>query len=135
MKTKTFALAGVLGLAACESDPVVTPSDTGVMADLVEVDRAVADAPAADTGFSCASLGSLCHDVDPGSGPIHDCHEGGHDANPAWCAANAERCYQLCTAAHANVDGGARDGATSHDAHATTDASATDAVASDVHQH
>ena len=84
---------------------------------------------------SCEQIIARCHDVDPGSGPIHDCHEGGHDANPAWCAANAERCYQLCTAAHANVDGGARDGATSHDAHATTDASATDAVASDVHQH
>jgi len=56
-----------------------------------------------DAGVNCQALGNLCHDVDPGSGPLHDCHEGAHDATPAWCAANAQQCFDLCTAARADA--------------------------------
>ena len=38
---------------------------------------------------SCELIVAACHDVDPGSGPIHDCHELGHaeTATEAACAA------------------------------------------------
>src|SRR3954471_18110446 len=34
----------------------------------------------------CAALGELCHEVDDGNGPLHECHELGHVANAAKCA-------------------------------------------------
>jgi hypothetical protein len=70
---------------------------------------------------ACTLVGSYCHAVDPGNGPIHDCHEMAHAGDAAWCSANVGQCYALCSAARA--------------ADAGSDASATDAVASDVHQH
>jgi hypothetical protein len=55
----------------------------------------------------CVRLGSFCHDPDPGSGPLHECHEFNHrgaasGASPqeiAWCFDEAPRCFALCEAA------------------------------------
>ncbi len=54
----------------------------------------------------CEAIVEACHDVDPGAGPAHDCHEAAHDA-----ASNAE-CTPLvasCVAACAAIDAGAVD--------------------------
>jgi hypothetical protein len=45
----------------------------------------------------CIRLGSVCHKVDPGSGPIHDCHGIGHAEEIPECEANYSRCIALCT--------------------------------------
>jgi hypothetical protein len=45
----------------------------------------------------CVRLGNICHKVDPGSGPIHDCHNIGHDGVIKLCEANYARCMPLCT--------------------------------------
>lgn len=103
--------AAVIQDAAAVSDRGPTPDAPSTTAD------ASRDAGAQDP---CQGLGELCHEVDPGSGPLHDCHEGGHDGNPAWCAANAARCRMLClAAADAGVasDGGHRHADAAGDAH------------------
>jgi len=45
----------------------------------------------------CFRLGNICHQVDPGSGPIHDCHNIGHDEVIPDCVANYARCISICT--------------------------------------
>ncbi len=54
----------------------------------------------------CEEIVESCHEVDPGSGDIHECHE---NAEQTWtkdqCVSNGTRCKNLCKAA---VDGGAR---------------------------
>jgi hypothetical protein len=53
-----------------------------------------------DTGVrQCAELGTICHAVDDGDGPIHDCHTLGHDNDPEVCAENYTRCRELCLSA------------------------------------
>jgi hypothetical protein len=55
----------------------------------------------------CVRLGSFCHDPDPGSGPIHDCHDFNHRGaqsgasaeEVAYCFDEAPRCFALCEAA------------------------------------
>ncbi|MEZ4410339.1 MAG: hypothetical protein R3A52_28240 [Polyangiales bacterium] len=123
---------GLALLVGCSDDPApaADASTTDVSAtDIADV--TTADAPAIDGGFDCESLGGLCHNVDPGDGPLHDCHEGGHEANPTWCAANAARCFQLCTEAAANPDASAphdaAHDAAAEDGHVHTDASTSDA--------
>lgn len=125
----TLALVSLLGLG-CGSEPPPAPSDAATP-DVLSAD-ATLDGPARDAapdaGFSCKSIGGLCHEVDPGDGPIHECHEEGHAAEPMWCAANAERCRMLCEAAHRARDAGvdaSGDGAQG-------DAGATDASATSV---
>jgi hypothetical protein len=65
---------------------------------------------------SCQQISDACHHVDPGSGPIHDCHETAHDvATIAACEAVLDECVELCHAAagdggtHDYEDGGAHD--------------------------
>jgi len=45
----------------------------------------------------CEEIVENCHSKDPGSGPIHDCHE---SAESTWtaeqCTSNASRCRSLC---------------------------------------
>ncbi|MCB9604001.1 MAG: hypothetical protein H6720_27080, partial [Sandaracinus sp.] len=48
---------------------------------------------------SCGDIVSVCHDVDPGTGPISDCHATGHDGDEAACDAVATSCVALCAAA------------------------------------
>ncbi|MFO0626849.1 MAG: hypothetical protein U0325_14650 [Polyangiales bacterium] len=141
MSSRALALLSVAALMGCGTSP--SPSnDAGPAPDVAVVtDRAApADVPdARDVPAPldappdpCEGLSGVCHDVDPGSGPLHDCHEGAHDRNATWCAANAARCRQLCTEARdasAPTDAAA-DVATDAPAHAH-DASA----AADAHQH
>ncbi len=58
---------------------------------------------------SCQAIIDVCHDVDPGSGEIHDCHQTAHDeGTDEACGPIEERCVMLCQAA-------AADGGTGHD--------------------
>ena len=54
---------------------------------------------------SCEQIIARCHDVDPGSGPIHDCHEAAHDeaTSEATCASMLDGCSMLCAAVDAGV--------------------------------
>jgi hypothetical protein len=47
----------------------------------------------------CRALGILCHEVDDDDGPLHACHELGHDAAPTTCRQQFDHCAQLCLAA------------------------------------
>jgi hypothetical protein len=72
-----FSFSFSLGLAACgdDSGPHVTPPE-------------------------CETIAETCHPVDPGSGPIHECHE---NAELVWtaaeCTADTAGCIALCTGA------------------------------------
>jgi len=59
-------------------------------------------APADDP---CAGLGSTCHVVDPGSGPLHECHELGHGGNAQACSLGRASCIDACGAALCNTLG------------------------------
>jgi uncharacterized repeat protein (TIGR04052 family) len=50
-------------------------------------------APADD---ACAGLGSTCHVVDPGSGPLHECHELGHGGDAQACSLRRASCVDDC---------------------------------------
>jgi hypothetical protein len=52
-----------------------------------------------DGGDSCEGLGRNCHPVDPGSGPLHDCHEVGHGSDQLACSAQRAGCIAGCGAA------------------------------------
>lgn len=52
----------------------------------------------------CAALGELCHEVDDKNGPLHDCHELGHDGDAAACAAGFDACATKCLAARALLE-------------------------------
>jgi hypothetical protein len=50
---------------------------------------------------ACDRIVEACHDVDPGSGPIHDCHEDAEAAEAASdadeiCADREDDCIALC---------------------------------------
>lgn len=51
---------------------------------------------AAASSDACAGLGSSCHVVDPGSGPLHECHELGHAGDAAACGVERASCVQAC---------------------------------------
>jgi len=59
----------------------------------------------------CAALGELCHPVDDGNGPLHECHEVGHVGNAAKCAAEFDDCATLCLAAREELEAGEGGGA------------------------
>lgn len=72
---------------------------------------------------ACRQISSACHDVDTGSGPLHDCHETGHDGDLAACEAVLGSCVAMCEAAEP-VDGGHahdEDAGHAHDEDAGTD--------------
>jgi len=48
------------------------------------------------TASACAGLGSSCHVVDPGTGPLHECHELGHGGDEAACSAGRAACVAGC---------------------------------------
>lgn len=54
----------------------------------------------------CAALGELCHAVDDETGPLHECHELGHVNDAAVCAAEFDRCAELCLAAREELEHG-----------------------------
>ena len=54
----------------------------------------------------CGAIIEACHDVEPGSGAAHDCHELAHDAaSNDPCVAPRAMCVALCAA----IDGGVAD--------------------------
>lgn len=58
------------------------------------------------TAESCQRIIDACHDVDPGTGEIHSCHETAHDDGTATaCDPIADRCVMLCEDL-ANTDAG-----------------------------
>jgi hypothetical protein len=77
---------------------------------------------AASATHSCDEIVEHCHDVDPGTGPIHDCHELAHavSSTEAICAAALENCHAICEAAVVDagpVDAGQFDAGPTPDAH------------------
>lgn len=71
-----------------------TPRDAGHTVDATPPVHTDASLSGAEM---CVQLGNICHKVDPGSGPIHECHNIGHDGVIAKCVANYARCIPLCT--------------------------------------
>jgi hypothetical protein len=47
----------------------------------------------------CRALGSYCHAVDDEDGPLHACHELGHDGDPRTCRTRFDDCAEQCLAA------------------------------------
>lgn len=91
----SFALALALCLSGC---PTENTTDTGPV-----------------TFPDCEAIVEACHEVDPGSGPAHDCHEAAHDAaSNDVCVPLRASCLATCEA----IDGGVID----EDAGATEDA-------------
>jgi hypothetical protein len=54
----------------------------------------------------CAALGELCHPVDDKNGPLHACHELGHEGDGVKCAASFSDCATRCLAARAALAAG-----------------------------
>jgi hypothetical protein len=68
------------------------------------------DDPSAVPYPSCRAITEACHELDVGTGPIHDCHDVGHDStSDAPCAARKDECLKICAPAD---DAGAADAAT-----------------------
>lgn len=48
----------------------------------------------------CEEIIEACHDVDPGEGPIHECHESAEEAwSQSQCQENLAMCLEVCSAA------------------------------------
>jgi hypothetical protein len=45
------------------------------------------------------TITEACHDVDPGDGEIHECHEMSEEGDAATCEAEYDDCITLCEAA------------------------------------
>jgi hypothetical protein len=47
---------------------------------------------------ACERIVEACHEADPGSGPIHDCHEDAEapGVTDAICAEREDDCHELC---------------------------------------
>jgi len=59
----------------------------------------------------CVALGELCHEVDDVDGPLHDCHEVGHEGVAAACAEQFDNCATECLAARAKLEASGEGGA------------------------
>jgi hypothetical protein len=55
----------------------------------------------------CKVLGELCHPVDDKTGPLHACHELGHEGDLAACHEGFPSCVSQCVAAQEAGEGGA----------------------------
>ena len=53
----------------------------------------------------CEEIAELCHPVDDGDGPLHDCHVGAEAGDAEMCAASHDDCFALCTAAREALEG------------------------------
>lgn len=65
----------------------------------------------------CAALGELCHVVDDKTGPLHECHELGHENDASLCAAKFANCAKICLEARELLEhgeGGAGGGSGEH---------------------
>jgi hypothetical protein len=62
----------------------------------------------------CEVIGELCHEVDDGDGPLHDCHQVGHVGDTAVCRQRFASCVTACVDAAEEGEGsGGAGGATS----------------------
>jgi hypothetical protein len=69
-----LALVGSIGLAGCgDDDAEATPPE-------------------------CEEIAERCHDLDPGSGPIHECHESAETGTAASCTEMRAMCFAVCVA-------------------------------------
>jgi hypothetical protein len=56
----------------------------------------------------CKEIIEACHSADPGSGPIHMCHENAEEMwSQSQCASNRTMCLNLC---RTTTDGGSSGG-------------------------
>lgn len=56
---------------------------------------------------ACQAIIDACHEKDVGTGPVHDCHDLGHEAtSDAPCAAKKDECVKTCNAAGTEDDAG-----------------------------
>jgi hypothetical protein len=53
----------------------------------------------------CEEIAELCHEVDDGNGPLHDCHVMAEAGNTETCLASYDDCFTRCTAAHEALEG------------------------------
>gem|GEM_PF-6126959 len=64
----------------------------------------------ADGAAKCEEIAHLCHPVDDGDGPLHECHEQSEVGDAATCAEIYDSCLAQCQAAHDAAAGGAGGG-------------------------
>jgi hypothetical protein len=69
-------------------------------------DESGAGGAGSDMDPRCAALGELCHPVDDQTGPLHDCHEVGHEGDGDKCAAAFDDCAMRCLAARELLEAG-----------------------------
>jgi uncharacterized repeat protein (TIGR04052 family) len=55
----------------------------------------------------CEAVATACHPFHESTGPLHDCHELGHDGDAAACFATGGDCLKACNAAGTAGSGGA----------------------------
>ncbi|HTV19246.1 MAG TPA: hypothetical protein VMG12_11260, partial [Polyangiaceae bacterium] len=92
--TLSASLTASATFKCTEPGPVtltLTATDEGCSDTASTVVECVAAADAA-----CAGLGSSCHVVDPGSGPLHECHELGHGGDAQACSIGRASCVDAC---------------------------------------
>jgi hypothetical protein len=61
----------------------------------------------ADGAAKCEEIAHLCHPVDDGDGPLHECHEQSEVGDSAKCEEIYDSCIAQCQAAHDAAEGGA----------------------------
>jgi uncharacterized repeat protein (TIGR04052 family) len=88
------ALASTATFTCTEAGPV-TLTLTASLAGCTDTASTVVQCANAEAAV-CSSLGSNCHVVDPGSGPLHDCHELGHAGDEKACSAGRAGCVESC---------------------------------------
>ena len=59
----------------------------------------------------CEAIVERCHPLDPGTGPIHECHEAAESAatTNAMCTAQRASCFATCVATDSGVADAAAD--------------------------
>lgn len=66
----------------------------------------------------CEAIVERCHPLDPGTGPIHECHEYAEAAGrtAAECTARQSECFAACVTTDAGTDAATATDVTSADA-------------------
>jgi hypothetical protein len=111
---KGYVLRGVIGLFLLGA-PLACTNDGGSDPDFGTEAETAADAPTESDAEPpapevCQEISRACHHVDPGFGPMHDCHETAHDvATVEACEAVHDECIALCEAAEADAGTDAED--------------------------
>jgi hypothetical protein len=99
--------SSVFAFAGCGDDDDA-PSDGG--GGSVAQGGQTASGGASDGAQKCEEIAELCHPVDPGDGPLHECHEQSEVGNASKCLEIYDSCIAQCQAAHDAAQGGAGGG-------------------------